>query len=361
MAQCKIEGVRVAGIASCVPSRTESVDDLAQIFGLDDAKKIEAVTGVSTRHIADIGICTSDLCVAAAERLLTELAWERNSVDALIFISQTPDYLVPATSCVIHGRLGLAKTCATFDVTLGCSGYVYGLWLASVLLASGGCERTLILVGDTITRNASPRDRSVAPLFGDAGTATALDRDSSAPSSVFTLGTDGTGYDKLIVPASGFRHRRNEETGIRRERENGNIRSDEDLYMDGAEIFSFTLREVPPLIETSLQQAGWLVDDVDAFVFHQANEFMLKHLSKKMKLPADKVVLTLKDYGNTSSASIPLSISHALRDDLTHNTRNLVIAGFGVGMSWAAAAITCGPLVLPEIVILSPAGDQPHA
>jgi len=201
----------------------------------------------------------------------------------------------------------------------------------------------------------------VAPLFGDAGTATALDRDSSAPSSVFTLGTDGTGYDKLIVPASGFRHRRNEETGIRRERENGNIRSDEDLYMDGAEIFSFTLREVPPLIETSLQQAGWLVDDVDAFVFHQANEFMLKHLSKKMKLPADKVVLTLKDYGNTSSASIPLSISHALRDDLTHNTRNLVIAGFGVGMSWAAAAITCGPLVLPEIVILSPAGDQPHA
>ena len=295
------------------------------------------------------GVCTSDLCEAAARKLLAALNWTPDSVDALIFVSQTPDYLLPATSCSLHGRLRLSKQCAAFDLNLGCSGYVYGLWIASQLVV-GGLKRVLLLVGDTISRIVSPLDRSAVPLFGDAGTATALERDENNMPWVFELGTDGSGQEHLIVPAGGFRHPRTSTTSLRTKREGGNIRSDEDLFMDGAEVFSFTLKVVPPLFKSILTAANWTVDTTDSFVMHQANQFMLQYLAKRMKLPPEKVVLSLGQFGNTSSASIPLALTHSLADRLRESNMRLLLAGFGVGFSWGAVALACGPIVIPELV-----------
>ena len=353
MAVSRLSGVRLAGLASAVPQDVLTVVDDALTFGDVDAKRISESTGVYKRYVASNGLCASDLCFSAAERLLTELGWQRDSVDVLIFVSQTPDYLLPATSCSIHGRLNLSTRCAAFDIDMGCSGYIYGFWVASNLIACGGAKRVLLLVGDTISRIVSPRDRATAPLFGDAGTATALESDVDAPAIAFELGTDGTGQDHLIVPAGAFRQPRTEHTLQRTEREGGNVRSDEDLFMNGAEVFTFTLRVVPKLIKSVINAAGWSTENVDAWIMHQANRFMLQHLIKRMQLPADRVVLALEEYGNTSSASIPLAMTHSLRERLSEGKLNLVMVGFGVGFSWGAVALTCNNVIMPDLLVVS--------
>jgi 3-oxoacyl-[acyl-carrier-protein] synthase III len=352
MATSLINNIKIAGIASAVPKQQRTIANEAAVFGEENAAKIAESTGVQARYIALNEICTSDLCEAAAERLILDLGWEKDSINALIFISQTPDYILPATSCVLQGRLGLSKECAALDVNLGCSGYVYGLWLAASLMNSSNINRVLLLVGDTISKIAAPQDRSVAPLFGDAGTATAIERDVLASPIIFNLGTDGKGWEHLIVPAGGFRQRHTTESAARTEREGGNIRSDEDLFMNGAEIFSFTLSTVPGLVRDALDSAGWTIEVVDAVVMHQANQFMIQHLAKRMKLPMDKVVIALKQFGNTSSASIPLAMTTDLGERLRHGAMKVLLVGFGVGFSWGATTLTCGPLVIPDLIIV---------
>lgn len=350
MAIATVSGVRLAGLASAVPETTATVDNVAQIFGEDTAQKIAKNTGVMKRHISSSEMCTSDLCEAAARRLLSDLDWKPDSVDLLVFVSQTSDYRLPATSCVLHGKLGMAKSCAALDVNLGCSGYVYGLWLAGQMMQAGNINRALLLVGDTISRTVAVEDRSAAPLFGDAGTATALEINVNAEPMFFELGTDGTGAESLIIPAGGFRQPSNELTARLMEHEGGNVRSDEHLYMNGADIFAFTLREVPAMLNAVLQQTQWHVDDVDAFVLHQANRFILKHLAKRMKLPTEKVPYTIEEFGNTSSASVPITMTEKLGASLREKQLRLILAGFGVGLSWAAAALTCGPIIISELV-----------
>jgi 3-oxoacyl-[acyl-carrier-protein] synthase-3 len=257
----------------------------------------------------------------------------------------------------LHGRLGLSKHCAAFDLNLGCSGYVYGLWIGCQLVQSGAARRVLLLVGDTISRIVSPQDRSVALLFGDAGTATAMEKDDTAPPLAFSLGTDGTGQGHLMVPAGGFRQPHSAATCHRTARDDSNIRSDEDLYMNGAEIFTFALREVPPLFKSVLSTAGCSLEDLDVVVMHQANRFMLEYLAKRMRLAPEKVVVALENRGNTSSASIPLAMTDMLADRLKTGSLRMILAGFGVGFSWGAAALTCGPMVMPELVLVeAPAG-----
>ncbi len=298
------------------------------------------------------GLCTSDLCQVATERLLKKLEWTSESIDALIFVTQTPDYVLPATSCSLQRRLGLSKRCAVFDVNLGCSGYVYGLWLAARILDGIGFRRALLLVGDTISRIVSPSDRSTAMLFGDAGTATALERSDDSFDMLFELGSDGSGENSLIVPAGSFRCPSTYETGIRSEREGGNLRSDEDLFMDGAEVFNFTTREVVPLIQNILARRGWSTEELDALVLHQASQFILKHLAKRLGLPDEKVPSTLAHYGNTSSASIPLTMVAALGDRVATGALRLLLAGFGVGWSWGAVTLNCGPVTVVEPILV---------
>jgi 3-oxoacyl-[acyl-carrier-protein] synthase-3 len=349
-----IHHVKIAGMASAVP---ETVADLAgpiEAFGAEDVEKILALTGTRRRHIAEPmqpRMCVSDLVVAATPPLLDKLGWERSSVDALLFVTQAPDYRIPATACILQARLGLPKTCAAFDVNLGCSGYVYGLWLASAMIASGNVKRVILAVGDE-PLFTSPLDRSTALLFGDAGSVTALEYSEDAEPMWFTLGTDGRGYKDLIIPAGGNRIPPNDETRIRKEAENGNVRSMEDLFMSGTEVFTFTLREVPAVIKSVLQKANWSLETPDAFVMHQANAFMLDHIAKRMKIPSEKVPLSLGEYGNTSSASIPLTIAHCLREQIEKEPMNLVLCGFGIGLSWGAVAVRCAPMVaLPVLEV----------
>lgn len=353
MSSSKILGVKILGLASAVPDYVSTIADDMLIYGEDEVIKISDSTGVKSRHVAPPHICTSDLCYAAAERLLEKSGVERDSIDCVIFVSQTPDYRLPATSCTLQYRLGLPKTCAAFDISMGCSGYVYGLWMASNIIAGGGAKRVLLLVGDTINKLAAPQDRSVSLLFGDAGTATILEKSEQSAPMYFVLGTDGAGQNNLIVPAGGFRTPSTEATRERREIENGNIRSEEDLYMNGAEIFAFTLSQVAPLVKSVLEDSGWTHQDVDSFIFHQANKFMLNYLAKKMKLPLEKIVLGLDQYGNTSSASVPLAMTTELSSKLRERGSKLVLAGFGVGYSWGAVAVNVGPMIMPELVLVS--------
>jgi 3-oxoacyl-[acyl-carrier-protein] synthase-3 len=282
--------------------------------------------------------------------LFSHLRWERESIEALIFVSETFDYTVPATACCLQARLRLPSTCAAFDVALGCSGYVYGLWIASSLMMAG-CKRVLLLAGETTTKIISPLDRAAVPLFGDAGTATALEREDGHMFH-FEMGTDGRGFGHLIMPASGYRTPRTSQTCVRTPREGGNIRSEEDVCMNGPEIFTFTLREVPPLVSRTLSRAGWTKEETDMFVMHQANRFMLNHLAKKMAIPYAKMPIALDEFGNTSSASIPLAINHCLRQALSEKKLRLLLAGFGVGLSWGAVALEMGPITLLEVEIV---------
>jgi len=351
MATTKIQGVRIAGIASAVPDTCHPVSEMAETFGAEDVRKISQSTGVIKRYLAAPKLCCSDLCYSAAKRLLNELNWDPTSVEALILVTQSPDYpYVPATSCILQMRLGLTHSCATFDVTLGCSGYVYGLWIAASLMAGSGLSRVLVLAGDTQTA-VSPLDRSAALLFGDAGTATALEKSDASSPLGFSLGTDGAGWKNLIVP-SGWRRGRIPQTTplVRKQAEANNWRCQDELFMDGAEIFAFTIREVPPLVSDVLATLGWTRDEVDYFVFHQANKFMLTHLAKTMKLPLPKVPFSLHEYGNTSSASIPITINSQLAEQISQHSLKLLMAGFGVGYSWGACTVNCGPIVSPPVI-----------
>jgi 3-oxoacyl-[acyl-carrier-protein] synthase-3 len=336
---------RIAGIASTLPANEISNADVAAALGVNE-KRVRALTGIKRRRVAPPGMCASDLCEDAASRLLAELNWTKQSIDALVFVTQTPDYLLPATACTLQQRLRLPSTCASFDVSMGCSGYVYGLWLASSLVESG-LNRVLLLVGDTLTRNVSEVDRSVAFLFGDSGTATALERGESR--TTFILGTDGGGAEHLIIQAGQARQRVTPDLCERNEMEGGNIRSLQELYMNGSEVMAFTLREVPPLFEQLLENSGLHREELDAVVMHQANQFLLDNLARKIGVDTSRIPTTVEDFGNTSCASIPVTISTRLRDRISGKNLNLAMIGFGVGWSWAGCIGDFGPIIAPPI------------
>lgn len=339
MATIRVANVRLAGIVSAIPEKVLDASELEQKFGTEDTRKIIENIGVKERHVVEGNMCASDLCLSAAEALLRRLDWPRESIDAVVFVSQTPDYVLPATACSLHGRLHLAKHCAAFDINLGCSGFVYGLWLTSQFVSTGQMRRVLLLAGDTISKLVCSEDRSAYPLFGDAGSATAVEFHPGSEEMVFVVGTDGSGAEHLIVPAGAFRQPKSDRTGKLYQQADGNIRSDEHVRMDGAEIFTFTLREVPPLVKATLQAKGWSIDDVDAFVFHQANAYILNYLARRIKIPADTFVLAMESFGNTSSASIPLALTASSKMKGVQGQQKLLLAGFGVGLSWAAAAL----------------------
>lgn len=337
-----IANLAVRGLVCALPQTEVSNDSLHAQFGADAVADVCRMIGVETRRRAAPGQTTADLCQAAAETLLAELGWQRNSVDALIFISQTPDYTLPATACALHGRLQLDPACAAFDVNLGCSGYAYGLWLAAKMLDGLAIRRVLLLVGDTISKTVDPTDRATALLFGDAGSATALEFDSQAAPAHFIVGTDGRGERHLMMADSAYRNYAGDDARLAG-------RDPAALFMDGGEIFNFTLSHVPPLVNDLLTLSGKEREAVDAFLFHQANAFMLKHIIKKARLPAEKAPLNMARFGNTSSASIPLLIAEQL-PQLTTQPMTIAMFGFGVGYSWAGALLELPPMAVNRLI-----------
>jgi 3-oxoacyl-[acyl-carrier-protein] synthase III len=348
MAATRIEHIRIAGIATAVPDRIRTSDDDALRFGHEEMVRVVKNTGVTRRAVAD-HLCTSDLCVAAAERLLPELGWARESIDVLIVVTQTPDYPSPATACLLQHRLGLSRRVAAMDVNLGCSGYTYGLWLVASLLSAGKLRRGLLLAGDTVSRAAAPTDRAVVPLFGDGGSATAIEFHEGAPAITTVFGTDGSGGIHLHTLAGAARHPIRASDLDETLREDGVTRSNQHTYMNGAEVLTFAMQNVPAMVKEVHAAAGWTDANVEHYIFHQASRFMLKNVGRISRVPPDKLVIGLDGYGNTSSASIPIALNDQLLG-LRDKTSRVVLGGFGIGWSWCANALELGPIVMPDIV-----------
>lgn len=345
-----VQGVRVAGVRAAVPEARHSFLTEPAPFAADEVEKLVASIGVRERRVLPSRLCASDMCLAAAEQLLKDLDWDPASVDVLIFISQDPDYTLPATACVMQRRLGLAQTAAAFDINLGCSGFIYGTWIASQLLGGSNGKRALVLNGDTSTRYLVPGDRATLPLFGDAGAATALERDAAAPPLFVAMGTDGNGAAHISIKAGGKRDPLVPPADPRSAEEEERLFKDARLHMNGMEVFGFTLRIVPKLVAEVLAHANLSVDDIDVFVMHQANRFILEHLRKKAKIPEDKFLIDMEEFGNTSSASIPLAITHKLGERLAAGRLKVLMCGFGVGWSWGATIADIGPIPLTGVV-----------
>jgi len=332
----------IRAISSYLPTGRLTNDDLAREYGDWDAAKILDKTGIATRGIAAPEECASDLGVAAAQRLFESGACRPDEVDFLLFCTQSPDYFLPTTACLVQDRLGLRRDCGALDFNLGCSGFVYGLGLAKGLIESGAAASVLLITAETYSKFIHPRDRSVRAIFGDGAAATlvagvASEADLLGP---FVFGTDGRGAHNLIVPVGGMRRRPSPQDAIATEREGGNWRSDSNLFMNGPEILSFTLSAVPKAVRSLLEAWHRPIDDVDYFVFHQANKFMLEKLRAKLGIADEKFWLSLESCGNTVSATIPIGLEGALAQGRIRSGSSVMLVGFGVGYSWAAAIAT---------------------
>lgn len=354
MPKSSFTGVQIRGLVTCVPERERCIDDELDLFGgnVKQIARLKKTIGLNKRRVVDAGVTAADLCYEASVQLLRKLDLDVDSVDALICVTQTPDHSQPCNAALLHGRLGAGTDCAAFDVGLGCSGYVYGLWLAHMMVAVGGCERVLLCAGDALSRLVGSKDRSVAPLFGDGGSATLIERSGSECRSWFSLSTDGSGAQHLVVPAGGARMPISETTREVVEDAAGNLRSAENLFMDGAEVFNFSIQVEPAAVKEILSYAGVELEQVDHFVFHQANRYILTNISKRLKLELDKVPMgTVERFGNQSSASIPSAICGELSEHLmAEPRRKLLLSGFGVGLSWASAVVEVGSLGACELV-----------
>lgn len=348
MALFTTQHVSLVGMASAVPSNVVhnlSYDPIPE----KERPLLVRTTGINERHVAEPGVTTADLCEVAANKLLDELAWEKDSVDVLILVTQTPDHLTPATATILQHKLGLPTTCMAFDINLGCSGYPYGLSVMAGLLANTK-GRGLLLVGDVSSACVSATDKSAAPIFSDAGSATAMEYNEDAAPMHFNLQTDGKGYEAIIIPDGGYR---NPVTTHSLEMENHGLGIDRNkthLILNGIDIFNFSVREVPPNVRALMEFAK--VDDtaIDHYVFHQANLIINNSIAKKLKLDADKVPLSLGEFGNTSSATIPVTIASGIGEPVQQGQKQLLLCGFGVGLSWGSALVTTNNLLCLPII-----------
>lgn len=348
MAFLEVNNVEIVGIAACVPKSIEENISL-KIFQEGEAERFIAGTGVERRRIASNSTTTSDMCYHAAEKLIADLNWTKNEIDCLVFVTQTPDYILPATSCILQNRLGLNEECYAIDISLGCSGWVYGLSVITSLMQNGTFKKGLLLVGDTTLKPCSREDKSAWPLFGDAGTATAL-KHTEGEHLMFHLATDGSGSNAIIIPDGGYRQEFNENSLVYNDIESGIRRNNLQTILNGMDVFSFGINKAPETIEKLSQYFTIDKDIVDYFVFHQANLFMNEKIRKKLKLPAEKVPYSLKNYGNTSSATIVLTIVTQLADKVKNGTHSFIACGFGVGLSWGSVYFKTKNLVCSDLI-----------
>lgn len=344
MAYLHYSNVRIAGIAAGVPKRVKNnlIDDenISRDYSPEDFVKS---TGVVERHFSET-LCTSDLCYAAAEKLIAELGWDKSEIQALVFVSQTADYILPATACILQDRLGLSKECYATDCALGCSGWVYGLSQVLGLVSTGEIKKALLLAGDAKKR-AIERPN---PLFGHAGTATAIEYSKCESSFQFHFGTDGSGYDAIIALDGGARNQVSP-LSFEYEMVNGQPYHRLMTRMNGMDVFSFAISTAPKSVKRLAEHFAFDYQEADYFVFHQANMKINNMIIKKLKLDEAKVPSSMSHYGNTSSASIPLTIVTQLHDKLNNPTK-FICCGFGVGLSWGTVAFEVDNIVVPEVV-----------
>ena len=326
----------IKAISYYLPEAILSNDLINQEFPEWDIEKISSKTGIDSRHISASDEFSSDMAVKAAEKLFTEHNLDKSTIDFLLFCTQSPDYFLPTTACIIQEKLGLKTSIGALDFNLGCSGFVYGLSLAKGLIVAGMAKNVLLITSETYSKFIHPKDKSNKTIFGDAAAATLVSCESGFCSiGDFVFGTDGKGAENLIVKQGGMRFPISSDN-IDVSDEFGNVRNDKNLFMNGTEIFNFTGEFVPKLTEAILEKSNLTKDDVDLFIFHQANKYMLNHLRKKIKIPEEKFFISMQHCGNTVSSTIPIALYEAQKQGSLTSCRNLILAGFGVGYSWAA-------------------------
>lgn len=350
MAIMKFKGIGISAMAGAVPSHV--IDNLkyTDFFPQDQVDKVVEKVGVYQRRFADENTCSSDLCFAAAQKLFADNDIERSEIDLIVFISQTADYRMPATSITLQHRLGLSKSCIAFDINLGCSAFIYGMSVVYSMMQNSGLRKALILDGETRSKVYGPRDRRSAFIFGDGGVAALVERNDKFGETTLSLNSDGSRADLIMIKAGGYRHMSTPET--LKERvvdEYGNMRSEEQGYMKGGDVFNFVICEIPRDLKKTLAESGKDSSELDYIVFHQANNFINSYIAKKMKLDTTKIPHTIEKFGNTSSVSVPLTIVSELQGKLEGN-KTLMLSAFGVGMTWASAIASFVDTKISDIV-----------
>jgi 3-oxoacyl-[acyl-carrier-protein] synthase III len=342
MASATLHNVRFRGLASCVPK--------VQVSNLDcppekksERERLVRNIGILNRRLAFEWQCFSDLAYASAEQLLDAINWKREEIDALIVVTQSPDYPAPATAIILQDRLKLSHNAIAYDINLGCSGYPFGLYTVGCMLASGGIKKALVLIGD---RGASLND----PIFSDCGTATALEHDPSAPPMHFDMHSDGSGYKAIILPVGGHREPFQVQHLIPQRGETGELKLPTDLILNGTDVLNFSTQRIPPAIRDICSYSTTPIDEIDYFLLHQANKMINETIRKKLQQPPEKFPSTLYEFGNTSSASIPLTMSTRLGSRLEKAPATLLLSGFGIGLSWGSCVLrTDNVTMLPLI------------
>lgn len=333
MAFLNIDNVKIAGIAACVPPKRVDNMESDLVEDKHELEKYIETTGVRYRYIAEDGICSSDLCKAAAEKLIEEMGIDKSEIGCLIMVTQTPDYIFPATACILQDRLGLSTDCMSFDITMSCPGWIYGLSVMSSLLSAGGINKGLLLVGETSTKAKSPYDR-VNLLAGDAGTATILEFSKEANTMIFNMHTDGNNYRSLIIPDGGYRNPISLKSFEYYECKDGMKRNRTQSNMEGEDILSFAMHAAPKCIKGMLEHFEIDKNVVDYFLIHQANQMINKLIQKRLKIEDDRCPYNINEFGNTSSTTIPLMIVNKLKDSI--QGKKIVACGFGTGLAWGS-------------------------
>lgn len=348
MAQIKFNGVGIKAVAACVPKNKQATKELSYMLDEESINGLETTTGIKERRLSTPGICTSDLCFEAAQKLLKENNVDVSSIDMLLFMSQTPDYKIPTTSTVLQNRLGLPKTTACLDLVNACSGFVYALSTAFAYASSAGIERILLLSGDTISKVLNKTDKVSYPVFGDAGTAVLVEKGNYS-ASYFDMGSNGGGVNSIIIPsANGGRNQITELSLVEKSVGAGVMRNDIQMKMDGMDVFSFAISFVPKTIKNVLALSEKTDSDVDLYLLHQANKYILQTVSKKLKISMDKIPVNIDRFGNTSSASIPLLLSSEFGG--RQLTKKCVQCGFGAGLSWASCYLALENCNISELI-----------
>ena len=322
-------------------------------FSQEEAEVFDNAVGIKSRHIAPDSMCASDMCQAAAEKLIEELGWERDSIDVLLFESVTGDYRTPPTSCILQDRLALSENCFCMDIPMGCCGCMYAITVAGNLLTTGNVRLALLLIGDTALRMGSMKDKSRVPLFGDCGTAVSLDYDETANDIIVDFHTYGKGHEALMTPHGGFRHPANPTSFEYEDFGNGIVRAPIHTLINGMNVFSFAISRPPKSIESFL--ADYNLDrnvDIDYFLIHQANKMIVDRIVKKLKFPQEKVPYNLEEFGNLGGASIPSLMVSRLRDELMTKECSLLMSSFGLGLTWGTMLMKTKPMIVNELIVM---------
>ncbi len=329
----------ISAVSYYLPAATLTNEQLSKAFPEWSVDKIMQKVGISTRRIVADDEFTSDLAVAAAQRLFEEHNLQPDDVDYLIICTQSPDYFLPTTACLVHERLRLPSTAGAIDINQGCSGFIYGIGLAKGLIAAGDVSNVLLITAETYSRFLHPEDKGNRSIFGDAAAAVLVSSDPAGGRiGKVILGTDGKGAKNLIVKNGAVRFPKTVVQTMQ-EDEEGNLFNDNYLYMNGTEIFNFTLESVPALVKNTLEKNALHQEDIDLFIFHQANKFMLDYLRKKIKIPQEKFFMAMEHCGNTVSSTIPIALKHAFSEEKIKRGSTVLIAGFGVGYSWGGTVL----------------------